>query len=73
MVEWTPPAKIEALFAAASGNQFASINRPTAGAREDKELPSGSAPVQLYSLATPNGINSDNSEMKLIETDYNII
>ncbi len=53
---WAPPAKIEQLFAATSGNQFSSINRPTAGAREEKEVPSGSAPVQLYSLGTPNGI-----------------
>lgn len=36
-------------------NKFASINRPTAGARFDKELPRGNHPLQLYSLATPNG------------------
>jgi GST-like protein len=41
---------------ATGGNQFASINSPVAGAREIKELPSGSAPFQLYSLATPNGV-----------------
>ena len=54
--EWKPPAKIEDLFAATAGNKFASINSPVAGAREEKDLPEGSAPVQLYSLATPNGI-----------------
>uniref|UniRef100_A0A7S4JSJ9 Glutathione transferase n=1 Tax=Paramoeba aestuarina TaxID=180227 RepID=A0A7S4JSJ9_9EUKA len=35
---------------------FSSINRPTAGAREQKDLPAGEHPIQLYSLATPNGI-----------------
>ncbi len=36
-------------------NRFASINRPTAGARFERELPVGDHPLQLYSLATPNG------------------
>ncbi|MGR3462675.1 MAG: glutathione-dependent disulfide-bond oxidoreductase [Roseovarius sp.] len=40
----------------ASGGQFASINRPIAGATHDKELPVGDHPFQLYSLATPNGV-----------------
>lgn len=39
-----------------SGGRFANINRPTAGAREDKDLPVGKNPFQLYSLATPNGV-----------------
>ena len=39
-----------------NGGKFASINRPTAGARHDKELPVGDAPLQLYSLNTPNGV-----------------
>jgi GSH-dependent disulfide-bond oxidoreductase len=38
-----------------SGGEFASINRPVAGATHDKELPVGRHPLQLYSLATPNG------------------
>ncbi|WP_174292634.1 glutathione-dependent disulfide-bond oxidoreductase [Sphingomonas bacterium] len=38
------------------GGQFASINRPIAGATHDKELPVGKHPLQLYSLATPNGV-----------------
>ena len=38
-----------------SGGQFASINRPIAGATHDSELPVGKHPFQLYSLATPNG------------------
>ena len=40
---------------APSGGQFASINRPTAGATHDQDLPVGKHPLQLYSLATPNG------------------
>ena len=38
-----------------SGGQFANINRPIAGATHDKVLPVGEHPLQLYSLATPNG------------------
>jgi GST-like protein len=52
---WAPPENIEALFAASAGSKFASINKPTAGARSEKELTVGDAPVQLYSLGTPNG------------------
>jgi GSH-dependent disulfide-bond oxidoreductase len=40
----------------ASGGQFASINRPISGATQEKELPVGRHPLQLYSLATPNGV-----------------
>jgi GST-like protein len=40
----------------ASGGQFASINRPIAGATHEKDLPVGRHPLQLYSLATPNGV-----------------
>jgi GST-like protein len=39
-----------------SGGRFASINRPIAGATHDKDLPVGRHPLQLYSLATPNGV-----------------
>lgn len=39
-----------------NGGKFASINRPTAGAREQRELPQGKHPLQLYSMATPNGV-----------------
>ena len=39
-----------------SGGQFAAINRPIAGPTHDKELPVGRHPLQLYSLATPNGV-----------------
>src|SRR5450759_192608 len=38
------------------GGRFASINRPTAGATHERELPVGRHPLQLYSLGTPNGV-----------------
>jgi GST-like protein len=43
---WTP----------GNGGQFANINKPTAGATHNKDLPVGKHPFQLYSLATPNGV-----------------
>jgi GST-like protein len=39
-----------------NGGPFAKINRPIAGATHEKPLPAGSHPLQLHSLATPNGI-----------------
>ncbi len=39
-----------------SGGRFANINRPIAGPTHDKELAVGKHPLQLYSLATPNGV-----------------
>jgi GST-like protein len=39
-----------------NGGRFANINRPIAGPTHDKDLPVGRHPLQLYSLATPNGI-----------------
>ncbi len=39
-----------------SGGRFAKINRPVAGATHEKDLPVGEHPLQLYSLATPNGV-----------------
>ncbi len=39
-----------------SGGTWASTNRPVAGATHDKELPKGENPLQLYSMATPNGV-----------------
>ena len=39
-----------------NGGRFASINRPTAGSTHEKDLPVGRHPLQLYSLATPNGV-----------------
>ena len=40
----------------ANGGRFANINRPVAGATHEQELPRGKHPMQLYSLATPNGV-----------------
>ena len=40
----------------ANGGQFANINRPVSGATFDQDLPVGRHPMQLYSLATPNGV-----------------
>ncbi|WP_122763612.1 glutathione-dependent disulfide-bond oxidoreductase [Pseudomonas viridiflava] len=53
MTEYVPP-KVWT-WDTESGGTFASINRPIAGATHDKELPIGKHPLQLYSLATPNG------------------
>ena len=38
------------------GGRFTNINRPIAGPTHDHELPVGEHPLQLYSLATPNGV-----------------
>lgn len=51
---YTPPTVWK--WDAESGGRFAAINRPIAGATHDKELPVGKHPLQLYSLATPNGV-----------------
>ncbi len=52
--EYTPP-KVWS-WNKESGGKFAGINRPVAGPTHDKELPVGRHPLQLYSLATPNGV-----------------
>jgi len=41
-----------------NGGKFASINRPVAGPTHERELPVGDHPLQLYSLATPNGVKA---------------
>lgn len=51
---YTPPAVWT--WNKENGGRFASINRPVAGPTHDKELPVGRHPLQLYSLATPNGV-----------------
>jgi GST-like protein len=51
---YTPPKTWE--WISETGGKFSTINRPTAGATHEKELPVGKHPLQLYSLATPNGV-----------------
>ncbi|MFZ6687681.1 glutathione-dependent disulfide-bond oxidoreductase [Undibacterium sp. SXout11W] len=51
---YTPPTVWT--WAKPNGGTFASTNRPVAGPTHDKELPVGKHPLQLYSLATPNGV-----------------
>ena len=53
-VAYTPP-KVWTWDQEKYGGRFAAINRPTAGAQRELELPVGKHPFQLYSLATPNG------------------
>ena len=53
-----------------NGGQFASINRPVAGATHDKELPVGKHPLQLYSLATPNGQKASIMLEELLERGH---
>ena len=50
---WEPPLTITTLYEKASS--MGGMNRPTTGQRSDDELNVGTAPIQLYSLATPNG------------------
>jgi len=52
--EYTPPTVWT--WDQENGGKFASINRPIAGATHTKDLPVGRHPLQLYSLATPNGV-----------------
>ncbi len=54
--EYTPP-KVWT-WNKESGGKFAGINRPIAGPTHGKELPVGRHPLQLYSLATPNGVKA---------------
>ncbi|TKD50675.1 glutathione-dependent disulfide-bond oxidoreductase [Sphingomonas baiyangensis] len=59
---WTPGKE--------NGGRFAPINRPTAGARFDAELPVGEHPLQLYSLATPNGVKVTVMLEELLEAGH---
>lgn len=58
-----------------NGGKFASINRPIAGPTHDRELPVGKHPLQLYSLATPNGVKvtimlEELLELGIAEAEY---
>jgi GSH-dependent disulfide-bond oxidoreductase len=52
--EYTPPKVWK--WDKENGGRFANINRPISGATHEKDLPIGKHPLQLYSLATPNGV-----------------
>ena len=53
-----------------NGGKFASINRPTAGAREERALPRGQHRFQLHSLATPNGVKVTTMFEELLEAGH---
>ncbi|MGQ4277404.1 glutathione-dependent disulfide-bond oxidoreductase [Pseudidiomarina sp. E22-M8] len=53
-----------------SGGKFAKINRPIAGATHEQELPVGEHPLQLYSLATPNGVKATILLEELLATEH---
>lgn len=53
-----------------NGGQFANINRPIAGATHDKDRPVGKHPLQLYSLATPNGVKVTVMLEELLEAGH---
>ncbi|EMP56544.1 glutathione S-transferase [Marinobacter santoriniensis NKSG1] len=65
---YTPPKVWK--WDAESGGRFASINRPIAGPTHDKELPVGKHPIQLYSLATPNGVKATVMLEELLEKGH---
>ncbi|WP_397544683.1 glutathione-dependent disulfide-bond oxidoreductase [Roseovarius salis] len=54
----------------ANGGEFASTNRPIAGPTHEKELPVGTHPFQLYSLATPNGVKVTVMFEELLEAGH---
>ncbi|MEL7729395.1 glutathione-dependent disulfide-bond oxidoreductase [Citromicrobium bathyomarinum] len=68
MSQYTPP-KVWT-HDAENGGRFANINRPTAGAREDKVLPAGQHKFQLHSLATPNGVKATIMLEELLEAGH---
>jgi GST-like protein len=53
-----------------NGGRFANINRPIAGHTHDKDLPVGRHPLQLYSLATPNGVKVTVMLEELLELGF---
>ncbi|SES77915.1 glutathione-dependent disulfide-bond oxidoreductase [Thalassotalea agarivorans] len=55
---------------AESGGKFANINRPVSGATHDKALPKGEHPLQLHSLATPNGVKVTIMLEELLEAGF---
>ncbi len=65
---YTPPPVWE--WDQESGGRFASINRPIAGATHEKDLPVGEHVLQLYSLATPNGVKVTVMLEELLEAGH---
>ncbi|MEQ8406174.1 MAG: glutathione-dependent disulfide-bond oxidoreductase [Oceanicaulis sp.] len=68
MTTYTPP-KVWT-WDSESGGRFASINRPISGATQEKDLPVGEHPFQLYSLATPNGVKATVMFEELLELGH---
>ncbi len=69
MSEYSPPKVWK--WDKENGGNFASINKPTAGAAEEVDLPEGENPFQLYSLATPNGVKVTIMLEELLELGHN--
>ncbi|WP_411360915.1 glutathione-dependent disulfide-bond oxidoreductase [Pseudidiomarina sp. YC-516-91] len=65
---YTPPRVWQ--WDQANGGKFANINRPTAGATHEQQLPVGEHPFQLYSLATPNGVKATIMFEELLELGF---
>lgn len=66
--EYTPPKVWK--WEADLGGKWGSLNRPIAGATHEKDLPVGKHPLQLYSLATPNGIKVTMMLEELLEAGH---
>ena len=65
---YTPPKVWQ--WEQGSGGKFANINRPVSGATHEKALPMGKHPLQLYSLATPNGVKVTILLEELLEAGF---
>lgn len=65
---YTPPEKWT--WDKENGGQWGGINRPFAGARTEQALPVGEHDLQLYSLATPNGVKVTIMLEELLEAGY---
>jgi len=66
--DYTPPKVWK--WEAENGGEFASINRPIAGATHELELPKGKHDLQLYSMATPNGVKITVMLEELLELGF---
>ena len=71
--DYTPPPVW--IWDKTNGGAFAGVNRPTAGAQREQELPVGEHPFQLYSLGTPNGqkvtiMFEELLELGIVEAEY---